>query len=198
MGYTHGTKFSEERIIDSLKIVMEALKIETMPSRSQIEFVLKNSSVTNAISKNGGFAFWSVKLGLELKDSESKTGKLFESTTEFMIQDKCGLETSTTSTKHPYDLVAGNFVKIDVKSGRIYNYNGFDYWSFNLEKVPATCDIYICHCLDKNDNIEKTLIIPSILCKKNQLSIGKKSFYDKYIDRWDYVNKYHDFLSSVN
>lgn len=38
---------------------------------------------------------------------------------------------------------------------------GYEYHSFSLEKRESTCDIYILYCLNNNNEIYKTVIIPS-------------------------------------
>lgn len=197
MGYAHGTKWNDEKIIEEIKKVSNVLNLDRMPSKSEIESVSKNSSLTNAIAKRNGFAYWAEKCGLDIKDSETKTGKKYEFITELIISEKCCLCTEQMSTKHPFDLLVGEFVKVDVKAGKKYKYGSTGYYSFNLEKNPATCDIYICHCLSDDDEIIKTFVIPATKLKKTQLSVGEKSMYDKFIDAWHYVNLYDEFYKSI-
>lgn len=197
MGYAHGNKWNEKEIIKSIKEIVDVLMINRMPSKSEIESVTKNSALTNVISKRGGFSYWAEKCGYEIKDSQTKTGKQNEIITELLISEICQLDSIQMTVKHPFDLLTGEFVKIDVKSGKKYNYSGSGYYSFNLEKNPATCDIYICHCLDSDEKILKTYVIPSVFLKKTQLSIGEKSIYDKFLNAWHYINQYNDFYKSL-
>ena len=110
------------------------------------------------------------------------------------ISEILGLDSQKTAPRHPYDLLVENSVKIDVKSAKLFKINNTQYFTFNLEKTHQTCDLYVFYCIE-NDVIVKTLIIPSyILSGKTQLSIGHKSKYDKYIDRWDLILKYYHFI----
>lgn len=197
MGYAHGRQWDEASIIAEIKNVCDIIMISRMPSKKEIETVMQNSSLTNVISKRGGFSYWANKCGYEMKDSETKLGKENEFETEMLINSICGLETEQMTTKHPFDLLAGKFVKVDVKSGKKYSYGGSGYYSFNLEKNPATCDIYVCHCLNELEKIEKTFVIPACMLRKTQLSVGENSVYNKYIDRWDYINKFDEFYKTI-
>lgn len=198
MGYAHGRRWNNDNeIISAIKEVADVIMISRMPSRNEIESVMKNSSLTNIISKRGGFSYWAKRCGYETKECETKTGKENEFRTELLISELCGLDSIQMTTKHQFDLLVGEFVKVDVKSGKKYNYVGSGYYSFNLEKDPATCDIYVCHCLDDDSEIVKTFVIPSIAVRKNQLSVGEKSMYDKFIDAWHYINVYNDFYKNL-
>ncbi|WP_252233748.1 hypothetical protein [Clostridium sp. ZS1] len=99
------------------------------------------------------------------------------------------------TTKHPYDLLVNDNVKIDVKSSNKYlSSAGWNSYSFNLEKFNPTCDIYIIYCIQD----EKLLIIPSKFLKQTQLCItDKTSKYDIYKDRWDYIEQYNSFYKTV-
>jgi len=74
-----------------------------------------------------------------------------------------------------------------------------NFYSFNLEKPYTTCDIYILHLVDDSGNVAKTLVVPSkFVSTQSQISVGEKhSKYDAYADRWDYIEAYLQFLSSV-
>lgn len=45
--------------------------------------------------------------------------------------------------------------------------------------------------------LKNTTIIPSHIIKSNVLSIGIKSKYDKYKDRWDLIEKHSVFMKSL-
>lgn len=172
-----------------------ALNIERMPTRTEIETVTNDSALTNKISKTGGTKYWANKLNLDLKDSETKLGQEWEMYAKSELEN-LGYEVEKMTTKHPYDLLVNNNIKVDVKVSRYYKGKGFKYHTFNMEKKYHNCDIFICIGLDEEDHVVKTLVIPSkYLMNKKQLSVGIESKYDKFNDRWDYIEKYSNFYS---
>jgi hypothetical protein len=192
-----GFVWNDELIENKIREVMEILGINRMPSASETEIVMKNSSLSNKIAKTGGFPQWAAKLGLEVKSSETSTGQKYEKKLkDYLIE--AGYEVEQMSTKHPYDLLVNGAIKIDVKAARRYYYSQDNYfYTFNLEKANATCDLYVCWCINNEDLTDKFLIIPSKELKTTQLSIGVVSRYDKYIDRWDLIDKFNEFYKQL-
>src|SRR5699024_12772503 len=62
------------------------------------------------------------------------------------------------TTKHPYDLLVNENVKVDIKVGRVHYHFGSKAHTFRLAKKYSTCDIYICFALDKDSNTENIFI----------------------------------------
>jgi hypothetical protein len=195
MGYTHGKRWTDEKVEKEVKKVMVALNINRFPTRSEMELVTRNHGLSVKISKSGGFKEWAKKLNLPLKESETQLGQEYEEIIRNIIKKETGYIFELTNTKHPYDLYLDG-VKIDVKvSNRHYPEKNYYYYTFNLEKIPPTCDIYVCLCKNKS-HIDKILVIPSTeIDAINQLSIGKESKYDKYKDRFDYIEEYYNFYN---
>lgn len=188
-------KWSDDKIAEEIIKVKMALNIERMPTRTEIEIVTNDSALTNKISKTGGTKYWANKLNLDLKDSETKLGQEWEMYVKSEL-DNLGYEVEKMTTKHPYDLLVNNNIKVDVKVSRYYKGKGFKYHTFNMEKKYHNCDIFICIGLDEEDHVVKILVIPSkYLMNKKQLSVGIESKYDKFNDRWDYIDKYSNFYS---
>ena len=197
MGYVQGIKWNNELIKAKIYEVMGVLEIKRMPSASETELVLQNSSLSNKIAKTGGFYSWAKRLKLEIKHTETSTGKEYESKLSWYLIDK-GYEVKQMSVKHPYDLLVNESIKIDVKAARRYYYNNKGYmYSFNMEKVDASCDLYVCYCINDLDLIEKVLVIPGRDIKSTQLSIGKNTVYEKYVNRWDLLEQYDKFYKQL-
>jgi hypothetical protein len=191
MKHTYEKKWTDELIQSEIIKVKEALNLNRMPTRKEISKVMGNESLTGKISKTIGYYGWAKKLGLNIKNSETTFGKAYECyATEWL--ENLGYKVDKMSQNYPFDLLINDNIKIDIKTSNLYKGSKGSYYTFNLEKRYATCDIYICVCVE-NNNIKKTLIIPSKDLRLTQLSIGKKSIYDKYIDRYDYIQKY-DYL----
>ncbi len=193
MGHSHGIKWTDEMVKKEIRKVMESLNIDRMPSRKEIELVTQNSSLTNKISKSGGFYHWAERLGLGIKSSETSLAIIKEKEIAEYITERLGWETELTPLKFPYDILVGGVVKIDVKFSNGYDYGNGRYFSFNLEYTMPKCDVLVLVC-----SKEKTLVIPAhVFLGKNQVSIGNESKYDKYQDRWDIINMLHESMWDV-
>ena len=197
MGHTHGRRWSDEAIKEEIANVMNSLDIDRMPTHSEIKSVMGNASLTNKISKTGGYKYWSKKLNLEMKDSETNFGNEWEYKVKAELENK-GFEVLKMTTKHPYDLLINTNLKIDVKVSRYFKNEDYKYHTFNLEKEYHNCDIFICVGLNDNDEIEKLLIIPSkYLMGIKQLSVGVISKYDKFDRAYQYLDIYNKFYNEV-
>lgn len=198
MGYSHGQKWTEEKIIDKIKYVMEKVNIKTMPTARVMNEITGNSGLSMAISKRGGTLHYANKLGLELSKCETLYGRKFEELCCENIKNIFGYNCSLMNMGYPYDILC-NGIKIDVKVSRLIVQPHGCYYSCNIEKKNPTCDIFVVYCVDENDNILKTYIIPSLITiGKTQISIGQiNSKYDYFKDNWDCVEKYNTFFEYI-
>lgn len=100
-----------------------------------------------------------------------------------------------------YDLLVNSEIKIDVKASTAYETRGYKCNAFGIHKENPTCDIYILYALDfTGEIIERIFVIPSkfMHCKSN-ITIGEYSEkYDKYINRWDFLEQYDKFYKSIS
>lgn len=195
MGYNgKGKKWSDQAIINEIINVTKILNIKYMPSKSEMDLALGNSALSNAINKRGGFKVWANKVNLKMKSSDTKLGDEWEYKIKNVLEEM-GYKVDKMSTRHPYDLLINDNIKIDIKVSNLTKYN---YFTFNLSKPYHNCDIFICVCVDENE-ILKTLIIPSkILMGIKQLSVGINSEYDYYNNKYDYIKQYNDFYEAIN
>lgn len=196
MGYTHGTNWNDELIEQKIMEVVGALNLDHFPTHSEMVEVLGSKSLACKIAKHKGSVFWAEKLGLPIKYSETSFGNRYEIEAISDIFENTGLHSVQTSTRHPYDLIVDNSVKVDVKVSKIFtNKSGHEYYSFNLEKREPTCDIFILYCMNDDETLDKVLIIPSCsLLGQTQVSVGKISKWDDYKERWDFIKKYGEFF----
>ena len=197
MGYSHGNQWTEKRIENAIKNVMKTAKINSMPTHTQMDEITGNMALSNAVSKHGGSKYWANKLGIDCKICESKIGYEYECECLSHLTT-LGYDCELTKARYPYDILANNNIKVDVKCGNLYHGTVGNYYTFNLEKSKPTCDVYVCYCVN-DDVVQKVYIIPScVLSGKTQLSVGvEKSKYDKYINAWNIISKYDDFYKSV-
>ncbi len=195
-GYSHGRMWTSELIAVEIKAVIRALGIDRMPTNSECERVTGSSGLSNKISKSGGFVKWAKRMDLRTLNSETKMGRAWEEVAEEAIKSM-GYGVSKMTVKHPFDLLVGSFVRVDVKASKLYKGPNGSFWTFNLEKNPGTCDVYVCYCLNDDESVNKALIIPAAKAKLTQLSVGFESKYDIYRDRWDYIDKFNMFHAGL-
>ena len=191
------TKWNDGYIETEINSVMDTMGINRMPSNSEMVRVRNSSDLSNAIAKNGGFYYWAGKLGLEIKGSETKTGIAYENYAAAQLLWK-GYEVERMSVRHPYDLLVNGHIKVDVKVSKAYWMKGESLVNtVGLSKKYATCDLYIIYLLEEDSELDRTLIIPSHEVKNKYLNIGKDSKYNKYIDRWDFLEVYSSLLKKL-
>lgn len=199
MSYAYGRRWTDDDVKREIKNVMECLCINRMPSRRECESVCGNTALTNKISKRpGGWYGLAHELGLQVKSSDTQTGKTNESVVEKLLIEK-GFSVTKMSQNFPYDLLVDECVKIDVKSSKLYRGTQGNFYSFNLEKRYATCDVYVLLTLDDDGFANKFYIVPSVFVISNtQISIGEiSSKYNKYIDRWDYITNLSEYFTKL-
>ena len=197
MGYNNrGIEWNDEKVKTEIREIINVLNIDRMPSASEMEMVTGNAALSCKIAKTGGFYKWADKLGLKVKNCETKTGKGYEEITFNLLKDK-GYSVKRMSVKYPFDLIVNNKVSIDVKVGNVYMLKGSRVHTVGVSKKFATCDLYIVFALNEQKKVEKTFIIPGIELDVVTMSFGSKSKYDKYINRWDYIDKYLEFYNGL-
>ena len=197
MGYTHGTKWTDEAIKDGIMNVVNGFELDRMPSRAEVRRYYNDERLTNAITKRpGGWARVASELGLKIKESETYFGKRHEHIAGEKLKS-IGYEVVQMPQNFPYDLLINDAIKLDVKVSRLYRGKHGNFYSFNLEKPYTTCDILLLITLEDNNAIKDYYIVPSAFVPKNsQISMGQhKSKYDKYKDRWDYLERYDKFIN---
>lgn len=191
-----GNKLTENEISNEILETVEQLNTQMMPSSTEI-ISHKGNVLHNNICRSGGYRVWADKLGLALKESETQLGQDYELTVINILKNK-GFTTKKMTTGHPFDLLINDTVKTDVKVSRPHlSHDTCRIHSFGINKKYGSCDIYIIVALDEKDNIERLLIIPSHLLRVTTLCIGENSKYNKYLNRYDYIEKYSSFLSQV-
>lgn len=196
MGYTHGLKWTDEIVADKIHEIMSVLDIDRMPSTSETELIMGDSSLPNKIARSGGFAKWANRLGLEAKKSETQMGNVFQSIAKELIENM-GYSAGQMSCKCPFDILVNGKIRIDVKSAKAYISKGSRVHTVGINKRIATCDLYLIFALDENENIERTFIIPGCDLRVTSMNFGKDSIYNIYLNKWDLLKKYDDFYNNL-
>lgn len=187
--------WTPQKIEDSVRAVIDHKGIDYFPSHSEIVEYYGDRALAVAISKHGGTRFWANKMGIDVKECESKFGNDTEIIAMDEIEANTGLVAEYTTTRYPYDLLVDKSVKVDVKASKLYCKGQHNFaCTFNLEKKKQTCDVYILYCFDSNRDIYKRLIIPAVtLCGQSQISVSQQSKWNIYVDRWDIISDHAAF-----
>lgn len=197
---THNKKWTDEIIKENIIRIKNELNINWMPSRNDIANHEGNNGLSCVIGKSKkGYYGYAKELNLEIKDSETKIGKKYEYIAYEILENK-GYSITQMPQNFPYDILINKTIKIDVKFSYLYKGQSGDFYSFNLEKPYCTCDIYIAITkIDEFDENTTYRIIPSKFVYSNtQIGIGVgTSKYDKYINRWDYIEQYDNFYKQI-
>ena len=196
MGYAHGHRWTEDEITQNILKVACSLNIDRMPSASEMNTVMGDSSLSNAVRRNGGFYKWAKRMELEVKNSETQTGKGFEEMAIRLLNEK-NYNVQRMTTKYPFDILVNDKISIDVKAANPYISKGNRLHTVGINKKYATCDLYLIFALDEDENIERTFIIPGCDLKVTSMNFGKDSMYNTYLDRWDLLKEYDDFYKNL-
>lgn len=194
--HTHGKFWTEELVHSEILSCMKILDIERMPTSGEL-LLLNRNDLHQKISKTKKYSGWAAQLGLKRKESCTKEGQDREENIYNLLIEK-GHEVERMSTGFPYDLLVDGSVKIDVKSANPLLSNGSVVHTFGISKIKPTCDVYICLALDEDGNIGRCMVIPSHFLKIVTLCIGKNSKYNRFIDQWEYIEKYSEFFKGVS
>ncbi|AOH54465.1 hypothetical protein ABE28_008880 [Peribacillus muralis] len=184
--------WTDERIEKEIRKAMELFVINRMPTASELTSIGRND-LHCALSKSElKYSGWAKKLGLEMKYSETVKGNKYELMIKNRIEQISNdLFVKEMTTRHPYDLLINDCVKVDVKVASPYLLRGESIvHTFGINKKYGTCDIYICIALDENEEIERTFIIPASHLQIVTLCVGKDSKYNKYLDNWNFLYQF--------
>lgn len=194
----YNNKSKEDFIKDSITYAVNSLKLDRMPSFSEIREVYGKESekILNLIRRNGGYKRWSNLLNLDLKECETKLGTDFEFHTKEFLSSQ-GFEVEKMPIKFPYDLLINKVTKVDIKTANLFHdrNRNTSMYKFTINKKYHTCDFYILIALKDNNEILKRLVIPSHLLNSQNISIGLKSKYDAYRDRFDLLEKHSRIIN---
>lgn len=198
MGYSKGVRWDDDLIREKIFEVKSALGLERMPSRSECKEYFHDESLINAVSRRKKWYTLADELGLKVKDSETYFGKSQEAVATELLTSM-GFSVRRMSSNFPYDLLVDDCVKVDVKASHLYHGPNGSFYTFNLEKDFATCDIYILFTLNGDNKETSAFVVPSKeVVAQNQISMGeKKSKYHRFKDRWDYISSLSEFWAEM-
>lgn len=191
-------QWTKDKIIEELTKMLDDTGMKRMPTSAEVSSYFGNYKLSNAISKRKLWLPLAKELGLDTKESETTFGKTYEAKAmEHLI---ClGYEVEKMPQNFPYDLLIEKSIKIDVKASNLYKGEYGNFYTFNLDKPFATCDIYILYIIGSQHEVKDILVIPSkFVIENTQISVGeKRSKYYKYSNKWVYIQQYLEFTETV-
>lgn len=181
-------------IADGINRIASTFEPKRMPSNSEVIEYEGNYSLSMAIQKNGGFAYWANRLGLEQKYSETALGVEGEKQIAGVLEVK-GFDVKPTSVKHPYDLLVNGCIKVDVKTAKTTLVRECPVHAYRLAKRDHTCDFYIFYEIDTL----KVYVVPAYRCQGQiQVEMGKNSKpYAKYLGAFDLIKEASDMYQRM-
>lgn len=200
MGYTHGTKWTDERIEQEILRVVRELKLTRFPTAAEMIYVTGNRALSVKLSKSNR-QYWADRIGLGLSNAKDELCEMYIDMAIELIKEHTGLESIKTDLKCKYDLIIDKSVKVEVKfskthfakdGGREFDFSAFD-------KFPNS-DICILFCVNDDKSLNRILIIPSAVTVNNKtiaLGFMESKKWDCYVDRWDIIKSHADFLRSL-
>ena len=95
---------------------------------------------------------------------------------------------------YPFDLLANGVVRIDVKAASMC---ANKYFSYALHKAAPCCDLYILVEIRENEP-SKFYVVPSKNLRQKQVCMGLyKTVYEKYQNRFDYIDRYTNLFGEI-
>ena len=82
------TYWTKELVKEEIKRVMAYYQIDRMPSLAECDEFTGNASLSNRITREGGFYVMAKEMGLEIKQSQTGLGYQFENFAADMIRDR--------------------------------------------------------------------------------------------------------------
>lgn len=163
------TKWTDSGIAE--QVLSLSKKFSRMPSAREMR-LSGRGDLADVVAKKGGFRKWAVRLGLDLKSSETKLGQDYEAK-EAAFLAKEGFAVKRQTTKNSFDLLV-NSKRVDVKVANKYSCWSWTGYSFAGMKRGVDCDFFDCLILGKR-GVEHRLIIPATEIKVTTLTltIGK-------------------------
>lgn len=145
-----------------------------MPSARELRSAGRNDLACQ-VAVRGGFRTWAARLGLPLKESETRLGQSIEDAVEAGFRAH-GRTVSRMTCKAPFDLLVDG-VRVDVKAAKSNVYTNKETghvsqgYFFGINKREPTCDLYLLCCLREDESIGDQYYVPSEFARVSTLTI---------------------------
>lgn len=175
-------KWEESKILEEIN----KLKLKEFPTSNYLKSINRND-LSCAISRNGGWKYFSEKTNLPLTKSDTLTGWGGEDWISDFLS-KRGYKIARGSTKEHFDILVDDCVRIDVKTASYAIYGDKDQsrgWFYRMGKT-ISADIAILYRKDQDD----FYVIPWFLCPSTNATITESGgWYKNYLLRLDILDE---------
>lgn len=154
MGWSHGTRWTEGRILDEVRTV--ARDFGRMPSANELRDIGRND-LACAIAKRHSFREVALKLGLAQKGTETHFGQRWERVAAAFYVAQ-GAEVERMPTRHPFDLRVNGY-RVDVKSAR-------------RSLKGECCDFFHAVCVRNDNTALAHFVIPAEEARIHTLTLS--------------------------
>lgn len=176
------------------KIIEEEIKkisssLNHFPSVNELRELGRNDLMC-AITKRGGFYFWSEKLGIKRVENNATDFGLSGEVAVLKILKENGFKAEPKQRfKSPYDILVNDLIRCDVKTTKFSIYSKTNKgWYFRIGKEP-TCDFVILYRIDIND----LFVIPWYDCPHTNITISENlGKYSEYQNNFSKLKKFNN------
>lgn len=166
-----GKTWPDERV--KIELCNRIADLGHMPSARELDGALRN-----AVVRSGGFPRWAKRLGVQQRDSNTKTGRWWQGV-EVKFWRGLGCDVEEQRHKASFDLLV-NGEKIDVKSAHWSSYKttqgrtAVEGWVFAGLKYGRDCDYFDLLCVEGAGVLHR-FVIPSLEARVQSLTITRKT-----------------------
>ncbi len=199
IGSGENTKWTDERLRSDILKVVNYFSLDRMPTYTECLKYHQSKSLAHAIARNGGYKYWAKRLNLPIKESETSFGQKGEDIACEVLKSK-GYCVENLSTIAPYDLIIDHNVRVDVKSSRLNDKDGKEFYHFNFNTSKLhKCDLYLCLGFDEEGEVlQHFYFIPSSFVGTSAEIYSKSSNkYGKYKNNLEFLDFYRNFYSEL-
>lgn len=137
MGHSHGKKWTDE---DVRREILACSENGVMPTTSEMT-IRGRGDLANQVARRGGFLHWASLCGLKVKNSCTSRGQKWEGHVCDGL-NASGYQAVRQSTKHPFDILVNDRVRINVKSAKYSEYGACRGYFFGVGHTWGSCDLF--------------------------------------------------------
>lgn len=188
-GMARRTRWSESLIETRLLVHVDDLG--RMPSCRELAEREGDHRLATAIVRYGGYVAWAKRLGVRLKESETRTGRIWEDHEERFFLE-AGFKVIRQRHRTPYDLLV-NDLRVDVKSATWSDYEVVSGFVFAGLKRGVDCDVFDLVCVN-DDEVSHRFVIPAKDVEVVTITISPRVIagsgkWSRFEDRLDFLHE---------
>lgn len=144
------------------------------------------------ISRRGGFFYWSDRIGIKRRHSDSDFGWAGEHAVAEILRRRGHEVIEDTAIRCPFDLLVDG-VKVEVKTARFAQYGSCKGWFYRIGRKLA-CDVLVLLQADT----QTCYVMPRWAAPETNITISRDGgIYAKYRDNFGLITQYANALREV-